>query len=241
MTTLKEKVFEKITTDFHILTKVVIKQINLTEKLMEDNRKEELYIEIDYNEHIIDSLEVKIRNEVINTIVLYSPRASNLRKIIAYYDMTAYLERIGDLILNISGFLKRTAIHESLFTKYKDQLVNMLSLTENMTQNAIFAFTCEDNQLAKDTIELDDEVDRLHHSISRGLQTCCSGKILTEQHMTDALCISSISYNTERIGDNATNIAEAAIYLMEGKNIKHTSEKEAELSSEEKTEPADEG
>ena len=33
--------------------------------------------------------------------------------------------------------------------------------------------------------------------------------------------LSGMSYNIERIGDNATNIAEAAIYLMEGKNAKH--------------------
>lgn len=226
MTTLKEKVFERITTDFHVLSKIVIKQIQLTGKLMENNLQEELHTEIDNNEHIIDSMEVKIRDEVINTIVLYSPRATNLRKIISYYDMTAYLERIGDLLLNIAGFLKKTAIREPLFMQYKEDLANMLELTENMTQNAIFAFTCEDGKLAKDTIELDDEVDTLHHNIVRSLQTSCSGKILTEQHMTDALCISSMSYNIERVGDNATNIAEAAIYLMEGKNIKHAAEQE---------------
>lgn len=221
MSTLKEKVFERITEDFRVLSKVVIKQIDLTYQLAENNRTEDLYTEIHNNERIIDSIEVKIRDEVINTIVLYSPRASNLRKIIAYYDMTAYLERIGDLIVNISSFLNRTDIHGELFGKYKNDLLNMLSLAENMTQNAIFAFTCEDNKLAQDTIEMDDEVDALHHSISKGLQSCCSGKVFTEQHMTDALSINSMAYNIERIGDNATNIAEAAIYLMEGKNIKH--------------------
>ena len=41
------------------------------------------------------------------------------------------------------------------------------------------------------------------------------------KEVTDALCINSMAYNIERIGDNATNIAEAAIYLIEGKNIKH--------------------
>lgn len=226
MSTLKEKVFERITEDFTVLSKVVIKQINRLYQLAENNQQEELYADINNNERIIDSMEVKIRDEVINTIVLYSPRASNLRKIISYYDMTAYLERIGDLILNISGFLRKTDLHGELFTQYKSDLLNMLSLTEGMTQNAIFAFTCEDNQLAQETIERDDEVDNLHHSIGRGLQASCSGKILTEQQMTDALSINSMSYNIERIGDNATNIAEAAIYLMEGKNIKHGNNKE---------------
>lgn len=97
----------------------------------------------------------------------------------------------------------------------------MLSLTESMTQNAIFAFTCEDIQLAKETIETDDQVDELHHFIGQHLPTQGFDKILSQQEVTDALCINSMAYNIERIGDNATNIAEAAIYLIEGKNIKH--------------------
>lgn len=221
MTTLKEKVFNKITEDFQVLAKVVIRQIDLTFQLMDDNENEKIYTEINNNERIIDSMEVKIRNEVINTIVLYSPRASNLRMIISYYDMTAYLERIGDLILNISHFLKKTDIRNTFFGEYKHLLVKMLKLTENMTQNAIFAFTCEDIQLAKDTIEMDDLADELHHFIGNALPENCSGKTLSRQQMADALNINSMAYNIERIGDNATNIAEAAIYLIEGKNIKH--------------------
>lgn len=221
MPTLKEKEFSRITEDFQVLAKIVIRQLNLTKQLMDDNHKEEIYTEINNNERIIDSIEVKIRNEVINMIVLYSPRATNLRMIISYYDMTAYLERIGDLILNVSHFMKKIAVDDCLFTTYKKDLLKMLSLTESMTQNAIFAFTCEDIQLAKETIETDDQVDELHHFIGQHLPTQCFDKILSQQEVTDALCINSMAYNIERIGDNATNIAEAAIYLIEGKNIKH--------------------
>lgn len=222
MTTLKEKVLSRISEDFQVMAKMVIKQINQTKLLMEDNRNEELYAEINNNERIIDSLDVKMRDEVINTIVLYSPRATNLRMIMSYYDMTAYLERIGDLLLNITGFLRKIAIHNPLFGQYKENLLNMLTLTENMTQNAIFAFTCEDARLARETIETDNLVDACFHKIGSTLPQDCSGQPLDCQQIIDALSISSMSYNIERIGDNATNIAEAAIYLMEGKNIKHT-------------------
>ena len=197
--------------------------------MLDNNQDQELYTEIHNNERIIDSLEVKIRNEVINTIVLYSPRASNLRMIISYYDMTAYLERIGDLILNISHFLQKTDVHGSLFGEYKEKLVKMLELTENMTQNAIFAFTCEDVRLAKDTIEQDDQVDQVHHEIGQQLQNRYANQALSRQNMADVLAINSMSYNIERIGDNATNIAEAAIYLIEGKNIKHRNKPEGEV------------
>ena len=60
MPTLKEKVFSRITEDFQVLAKIVIRQLNLTKQLMDDNHKEEIYTEINNNERIIDSIEVKI-------------------------------------------------------------------------------------------------------------------------------------------------------------------------------------
>lgn len=221
METLKEKVFGQIKTDFQVTAKVVIYQIERTRQLLEEERQDDIFTEIEHNERIIDSLDVKIRNEVINTIVLYSPRATNLRMIISYYDMTAYLERIGDLILNISDFLRRIEKQGLIYKEYQSKLSKMLEHTANMTQNAIFAFTCEDIQLAKETIEADDRADRLLREISESLPEFCTNRCLTPQEITDALCINSMAYNIERIGDNATNIAEAAIFLIEGKNIKH--------------------
>lgn len=222
MTTLKEKVFNRITADFQVLSRVIIQQSELICQLLGNDPAEETYAEISHNERVIDSLDVKIRDEVINTIVLYNPRATNLRMIISYYDMTAYLERIGDLMLNIAGFLQQTNRNGKIFQAYKVTLLKMFRLAKNMTQNAIFAFTCEDIRLAKETIESDDKVDELYHSIGEQLPGYCQEQSLPAQEIADALCINSMAYNIERIGDNATNIAEAAIYLIEGKNIKHS-------------------
>lgn len=222
MTTLKEKFTERISEDFQVLTKIVLKQMTLAIRLFEDNRNLEIHEEINNNEHIIDSLEVKMRDEVINSIVLYSPRAGELRRIMSYYDMTAYLERIGDLLLNVSGFMKGAELHGNIFPEFKEYVFQQIKLAQTMTQNALLAFTCQDSKLAKDTIILDDKVDALQATILNKMQTFGAGKMLSEQDMIDALCINSMAYNIERIGDNATNIAEAAIYLMEGRDVKHS-------------------
>lgn len=226
MNIIREKFFERITQDFEVLAQTVLRQMEQTIRLLEDNSETDLCSQIDNTEKIIDGLDVKMRNEVIHVIVLYSPRATDLRKIMAYYDMTAYLERIGDLLLNISGFIRQTDLQGNLYRAFNKDLSKLFVTAENMVQNAIFAFACEDNKLARDTIELDDEVDRLHHEINRRLRSC-GDQNLQEQQLTDILCLSSISYNIERIGDNATNIAEAAIYLVEGKNIKHRNSPDA--------------
>lgn len=221
MNKLKEKVLGKVTDDFRVLAKVVIGQQNHLKTLLSDDLQNGLYEEIEANERIIDSLELKIRNEVINAIVLYSPRATDLRMIISYYDMTAYLERIGDLLLNLAHFMKSVDRKGAVMQIYGERLENMLMLTGDMLQNAIFAFTCEDLQLARSTIEADDKVDTDYHTIRKQLQEFYAGKSLSEQEMGAILAVNSMAYNIERIGDNATNIAEAAIYLIEGKNIRH--------------------
>lgn len=221
MNALSDKVFKNIKDDFGVISKIVLKQLQLIKSLTHTVPTQELIEEIQHNEHLIDSMEVKIRSEIINTIVLYTPRATNLRKIISYYDMTAYLERIGDQILNVSGFLKKSDIQGEIFRCFEAEITTLMNKSENMVQNAIFAFTCKDNQLAKETIEMDDEVDEIYHNITKELQKVSNDRQLTEQQMIDVLSINSLSYNLERISDNATNIAEAAIFLIEGVDIKH--------------------
>lgn len=221
MPTLKEKVFSRITNDFQVMTIEAFTQLDLLSKMMDNNQDETLYNSISNNELIIDSLEVKIRTEVINTIVLYTPRATNLRMIISYYDMTAYLERIGDLVLNIANFLKRANLKDPIFIHFREDLKLMLDTVVLMAKNALKAFTESEPEMAKDVIELDDKVDSLFYRISQELPKLYNNKQLSEQEITDILIINSIAYNIERIGDHSTNIAEAAVYLIQGRNISH--------------------
>ena len=89
MTTIREKYLEKIKEDFEVLSTIVLQQMELVITATHDNKDGELYTKIEHNEVIIDGLEVKIRDEVINSIVLYCPRASDCRKIMSYHDMNA--------------------------------------------------------------------------------------------------------------------------------------------------------
>lgn len=195
--------------------------MDLVFTLTGDNKNTDLHTKIEQNEVIIDGLEIKIRDEVINSIVLYCPRASDCRKIMSYHDMTAYLERIGDLLLNIADFLHEVNLKGGLYASFHEIIHEQLETVKKMTQNAIFAFIYEDENLAKEIIRTDDLVDDNHKTIIHGIPLHFVDKTINDQDMLDALSLSSMSYNIERIGDNATNIAEAAIYLMEGKNAKH--------------------
>lgn len=221
MDSIKSKYLEKISDDFQLLAEIVLKQLSITRLIVEGKQEEGAIDEIRKNETLIDGLDIKMREKVINSIFLFNPRAMDLRKIIAYHDMTIYLERVGDLILNVSKALTVCTLKEEVYSGFKTKLSKMLKYVEEMVRNAVYAFSCEDNSMAHSTILTDEKVDALFAEITKDLHELFKEKLLSSQDLQNITSINRISYNIERIGDNATNIAEAAIYLVEGKDIRH--------------------
>ena len=205
--------------DFNVLNKVIARQVEIIQQLLSGIVEPDDYEHIEMNETIIDSLEVKIRSEVINGIILYAPRASEARRMFALHDMTSYLERIGDLLLNVANFTRAIDMGNGLYLQYADTLREMLTETYQMVTDAVTSFFAGDSDLSRRVIRRDTHVDDLHYQINDSLPQA-------------PLAISSIAYNLERIGDNATNIAEAAIFHSEGKNLLHAKNQKVEIPTE---------
>lgn len=218
---IKNKQLELLLHDFEHLAKTAMMQMQITTRLMQNNAIEELYNEAESNEIIMDRLEVKVREEVVFTIFQFNPIAADLRKIISYQDVTINLERIGDMLLNIIHFLRETERNLPEFEPVNKRFLKMADYASEMLRNAIFSFSNEDSHMAYKVIEEDDKVDELFHQISSSLQDVFTNKPLNKREVQSIININAISYNLERIGDSATNIAESAIYLTEGKDIRH--------------------
>lgn len=214
----KDIIFGKIDKDFKLLAKVAMTQFLLCRSMLIGEGD---MVEIEKNETIIDSVEVKLRSEMISAIVLHSPRAIDLRKLIAYYDMTGYIERICDHLMNVATELEKVNQKGNIISVCHEKLDELFMVVETMTQNAIFSFACEDNLLARKTILDDDKADVLNKEVMDMLKSIGSGQELDSSEVQDILMLGALASNLERIGDNATNIAEAAIYLTEGKVIRH--------------------
>ena len=71
-----------------------------------------LYEVITKNEELIDKMEVKLSDKIVNTIVLQKPVASELRKLMSCYRILINLERIGDRVINVSNFIKKIKTKE---------------------------------------------------------------------------------------------------------------------------------
>jgi len=223
MTSKKDDAIKNLMAEFEDFANLVLRQLDLLEKVVstgETTVPKEIEHEMQENEKSIDKSEVKLSDKIINTIVLYQPVASDIRKIIACYRIIINLERVSDQAMNILGMLQNIKIPE-IFTNLSDVISNMLIQSSGMVNKALLAYTTDDKEFAIWTIKNDAVIDELNQKM---LKKAIKKTTISEENkmmLTSFINLNSIVANIERIGDHATNIAEAAIYSIEGKDIRH--------------------
>jgi phosphate transport system protein len=164
----------------------------------------------------LDSLEVEIDNECIKILVTKQPAAVHLRLVLAMLKINTDLERIGDLATNIAHEEINLAGRPTL--KPLIDIPRMSDICIQMLRDALAAFTERDADKARSVIARDREIDMLNMQIYRELFT-----FMAEDNRTisSALGLIMVAKALERIGDHITNIAERAVYYIEGIDIRH--------------------
>jgi phosphate transport system protein len=166
---------------------------------------------------VLNDLEIRIENGAVALLALQQPMARDLRFIIGAIKISSDLERVGDHAVNISECASRLAKAGATILP-TPELEDMARRARKMLSDALDAFIKADGQLGREVCRADDAVDALHDSIFRILLTHMMADTRT---ISPALELLLVSRNLERIADLATNIAEDAVYLAEGKQIKH--------------------
>lgn len=223
MSIKKEIAIEDISDDFSRVSELLLLQLKRLKDVINSGEiitSGDILAIFKKNEKEIDKYEIRISEKVINTIVLYNPLASDLRKIIAVYNMTLNIERIGDLILNIIKSA-RSIGNTKLFEKSRNSIYKILKYSTNLVQNAILSFINSDLAAAIETIKMDkfdDELNQLilEKAVKKGKSTSDIEKLLLS-----FVSLRSIVSNIERIADHAVNIAEATVYALEGSDVRH--------------------
>lgn len=223
MNITKENAIHDIFSHFEEMANLILLQLDLIEGVMslgETEVPDKIAKQIAENEKKINKLDVKIGEKIINTIVLQKPVASDLRQMMAIYQMIGDLERIGDLVTNIAGALPKIK-DEAVFERLSDVISNMLISSVNMVRKSILSFINSDKEYAIWTIKNDSVIDELNHKLIK--KTVKKSKLPkeTQDMLLSFININSIISNIERIADHATNVAEASIYSLEGTDIRH--------------------
>jgi phosphate transport system protein len=164
----------------------------------------------------IDQFEVTIDRLATEFIALHQPTAVDLRFVIVAIKLGPELERIADNAVNISERVLEMAEDGPL--KPLIDLPRMLALARAMVADALEAYINRDVESAREIILRDDEVDALYLQIFREL---ISFMIEDPQTITRAIDLILVARFAERIADQATNMAEEVVYLVEGQPIRH--------------------
>lgn len=225
---IKEQQLQILLNQFEMISKNTLIQLAILRRLFDEPKSNELYEEVLANEIIIDRLEVKIREEVAFTIFKFSPVAEDLRRIIAYQDLTTNLERIADMVLNIVRYVRETPMSDPMLHEVRSIIINMVDNVTQMVRNAVMSFTNESLETAYSVIKSDDEVDEQYHYLKGLLCKIFSHRELQPEEIYKLLAFESIAHNLERCGDSATNIAESTIYLVKGRDVRHVKARQDE-------------
>lgn len=222
MISKKDEAINTIMSDFETFANLVLQQLDLVDKLLsgEEADADKLTDSIHSNEKKLDKLEVKISDKIVNCITLYQPVASDIRKLMACYRIIISLERVGDMVVNISRRMSQLR-DSKVFANLLDVVTNMLLQASNMVNKALLAFTNDDRDYAIWTIKNDSLVDEINHKMLKKAIKKSTTSDEDKEMLTNFINMNSMVTNIERIADHATNIAEAAIYSIEGKDIRH--------------------
>ncbi|MBO5325954.1 MAG: phosphate signaling complex protein PhoU [Lachnospiraceae bacterium] len=159
----------------------------------------------------IDEKEREIEHKCMKLLLLKQPVAQDLRNVSAALKMISDLERIGDQALDIDELVPYV---EKMDQKNLELILSMAEHCQKMLSESIVAFTGGDIMLARTVIAEDDIVDSLYVAQKQQLIHLFETGHPDAQAGLDLLIIAKYM---ERIADHCTNVAEWAIYSVEGK------------------------
>ena len=168
-------------------------------------------------DHEINHLEVEIDERCLQVLATRQPAARDLRFLTLALKIVTDLERIGDQCAAIAK--RATELNLEPPLKPFIDLPRMAHWASVMVKEALDAFVRSDESLAIKVCKDDQFVDDLNEQIQRELLTFMIEDTAT---ITRAIKINYISKCLERIADHATNVAEMVIFMVKGKDIRHT-------------------
>lgn len=179
----------------------------------------ELGLKVANDDYKVNNLEVNIDEECSRILATRAPTAGDLRLIVAIIKTITDLERIGDEAEKIGFLASKLAAMDRPANSYRE-LKNLGNHVLQMVRDAMNAFARLDVKASHAVLREDEEVDQEYNAIMRQGITFM---MEDPQNIKRVMNVTWVARSLERIGDHAKNIGEYVIYMVEGRDVRHTS------------------
>ena len=178
----------------------------------------ELGLQVARDDYKVNELEVSIDEECSRILATRAPAASDLRLIVAIIKTITDLERIGDEAEKIGYLASKLAGKDRPSNSYRE-LKTLGTHVSHMLRDAMNAFARLDVAEAFDVFHEDELVDEEYDALTR---QCITFMMEDPRSIKRVLNVTWAARSLERIGDHAKNICEYVVYMVQGRDVRHT-------------------
>jgi phosphate transport system protein len=178
------------------------------------NQNEEMAEHVIVGEDSVNTATYEIEDYVYMLVAREQPVATDLRFIMTSLHVVIALERIGDLAVHVARSAQKLA--SETYIKPLISMNLMADRAKQMVRESVHAFVSRDDQSAQDVAAGDDLIDNTYSQMFRELLTYMMESPKT---IAQAQTLLFVAKQYERVGDQATNICEAAAYVATGQRV----------------------
>ena len=160
----------------------------------------------------IDGRYLEVHQGVLSLLALQAPVAGDLRVVAAVLYVINNIERVGDQCVNIAKLIPLAAEVPEPPNELLDRILRMGALARHELAQARDAFATRDVALAVSLPPQDQEIQRCNREIFRLAVQAGEDPRVREWAMTMTLAARAL----ERIGANAVDIGQQAIFMANG-------------------------
>ncbi len=173
----------------------------------------------------VNSLEVQIDEDCSHIIARRQPAAGDLRMVMMMVKTITDLERIGDEATKIARTAQRIYDEDRMYKPRFNEINAMVKIVREMLRTSLDAFARLDVSQTVDVARQDELVDEQFRVAMRQL---IMFMLEDPRTISMSLEVLFVAKAVERIGDHAKNIAEYVVYMVKGKDVRHSSLQEME-------------
>jgi len=164
----------------------------------------------------VNRLQMRIDDLSWKVMALYQPTAGDLRALIGAIKAAVDLERVGD---EVCAMCRRSmSLAKNPWHVDPPTLIELGVMVQSLFKDGLTALFDPTEELAESIFTGDDAIDDAFQALFEQVRTRLSSE---PDHVDSLLDFLSMGRSLERVADHATNLAEIAIFMQKGQDVRH--------------------